>query len=69
MKYSLQLTAERHILLNVILGPKTIIVTGFWKTDEIVTLGLFHFIGQTNCYTHTLHIQCQYQAWLIGLLF
>ena len=20
-------------------------VTGFWKTDRIVTLGLFHFIG------------------------
>ena len=31
-------------------------VTGFWKTDQIVTLGLFHFIGQTNGYTRTLHI-------------
>ena len=32
-------------------------VTGFWKTDRIVTLGLFHFIGPANGYTHTLHIQ------------
>ena len=26
------------------------------KTDQIVTLGLFHFIGSANGYTHTLHI-------------
>ena len=31
-------------------------VTGFWKTDRIVTLGLFHFIGPANGNTHTLHI-------------
>ena len=31
-------------------------VTGFWKTDWIVTLGLFHFIGPANGYTCTLHI-------------
>ena len=33
-------------------------VTGFWKTDRIVTLGLFHFIGPANGYTGTctLHI-------------
>ena len=31
-------------------------VTGFWKTDRIVTLGLFHFIGPANGYTYTLHI-------------
>ena len=31
-------------------------VTGFWKTDQIIALGLFHFIGQTNGYTRTLHI-------------
>ena len=38
-------------------------VTGFWKTDQIVTLGLFHFIGPANGHTHpanghthTLHI-------------
>ena len=33
-----------------------IYVTGFWKTDQIVTLGQFHFIGPANGYTHTLHI-------------
>ena len=31
-------------------------MTGFWKTDQIVTLGLFHFIGPANGYTFTLHI-------------
>ena len=30
--------------------------TGFWKADQIVTLGLFHFIGPANGYTCTLHI-------------
>ena len=29
--------------------------TGFWNTDQIVTIGLFHFIGPTNGYTRTLH--------------
>ena len=33
-----------------------IYVTGFWKTDQIVTLDLFHFIGPANGHTHTLHI-------------
>ena len=33
-----------------------IYVTGFGKTDQNVTLGLFHFIGPTNGYTRTLHI-------------
>ena len=33
-----------------------IYVTGFWKTEQIVTLGLFHFIGPANGYTCTLHI-------------
>ena len=33
-----------------------IIVTVFWKTDQIVTLGLFHFIDPANGYTYTLHI-------------
>ena len=32
-------------------------VTRFWKTYQIVTLGLFHFIGPANDYTHTPHIQ------------
>ena len=31
-------------------------VTGFWNTDQIVTLGLFYFIGTANGYTCTLHI-------------
>ena len=31
-------------------------VTGLWKTDRIVTLSLFHFIGPANGYTYTLHI-------------
>ena len=26
------------------------------ETDQIVTLGLFHFIGPTNGYTHALHM-------------
>ena len=34
-----------------------ICVTWFWKTDRNVTLGLFHFIGPANAYTHTLHIR------------
>ena len=29
-------------------------VTGYWKTDQIVTLGLFHFIGPANSTTHAL---------------
>ena len=31
-------------------------VTGFWKTDQNITLDLFHFIGPANAYTHTLSI-------------
>ena len=31
-------------------------MTGFWKTDWIVTLRLFHFIGPSNGYICTLHI-------------
>ena len=31
-------------------------VTGFWKNDQIVTLGQFHFIGQTNGHIRTLRI-------------
>ena len=26
-------------------------VTGFWKMEQIVTLALYHFIGQANSYT------------------
>ena len=38
------------------IGNNSINVTGFWKTDRIVILGLFHFIGPANAYTCTLHI-------------
>ena len=31
-------------------------LTGFWRTDQIVTLGLFHFIGPADDYFCTLHI-------------
>ena len=27
--------------------------TGFWQTKQIVTLGLFHFTGPANGYTHS----------------
>ena len=33
-------------------------MTGYWKTDRIVTLGLFHFIGPADGYTHTLPMHC-----------
>ena len=29
-------------------------VAGFWKNEQIVTLGLFHFIGPDNSCTNTL---------------
>ena len=46
-------------------GPQTIFfrdrlvhtkkyVTGFWKTNQNVTLGQLHFLGPTNSHTHTL---------------
>ena len=31
-------------------------VSGFWKTNRIITLGLFYFIGPPNSYTCTLPI-------------
>ena len=34
-----------------------IYVIGFWKTDRIVTLGLFHVIGPAKGHTRTLHIR------------
>ena len=47
-----------HVLTYyvTILRDTTLHVTGFWKTDRNVTLDIFHFIGQTNGYTRTLHI-------------
>ena len=30
----------------------------YWKTDRIVTLGLFHFIGPADSYTYTLPAHC-----------
>ena len=32
------------------------IINWVLETDQIVTLGLFHFISPANGYTHTLHI-------------
>ena len=60
---------DTKISLDRLLGDLEVgCVTGIWKTDQIVTLGLFHFIGPANGYICTLHIatQCQYQAWLTG---
>ena len=34
------------VLTWFIFAGLVIYVTGFWKTNEIVTLGLFYFIGQ-----------------------
>ena len=33
-----------------------LIVTGFWKTDQIVTQMELHFIDQSITYTHALSI-------------
>ena len=41
---------------TIAISTVIVYVTGFWKTDQIVTLGLFHFIGPANGYTCTLHI-------------
>ena len=41
---------------QIVDGYSKLFVTGFWKTHQNVTLGLFHFIGPANAYTHTLHI-------------
>ena len=48
--------------------------TGFWKTNQIVILGLglFHFISPATSlliYIHITHSQCHYQALPTGLLF
>ena len=49
-------TCINKICIIYISTTKLIYVTGFWKTDQLVTLGPFHFIGPANGYTHTLHI-------------
>ena len=32
----------------------SLFVTGYWKTDHIVTLGQLQFIGPANSHTHAL---------------
>ena len=46
-----------HYAIMYNMNTLLIYVTGFWKTDWIATLGLFHYIGPANGYTCTLHIQ------------
>ena len=45
-----------HNAIVFLLCGTSVYVTGFWKTNQIITLGLFHFIGPNNGYTRTLHI-------------
>ena len=33
-------------------------VTGYWKTDQNITLGQLHFLGPANSHTHTLSMHC-----------
>ena len=33
-------------------------VTGFWKTDQNITIGQLHFLGPANSHTHTLSMHC-----------
>ena len=40
------------LLMNIVFLK--LYVTGFWKTDQNVTLDLLYFIGPANSYTHTL---------------
>ena len=42
-------------------------VIGYWKTDQIVTLGLFHSIGPPDSYTRTLSMHCCIDrlSWLV----
>ena len=55
-------TAERLNIFN-----KVTYVTGFWKTDQIGTLGLFRFNNPANNYT--LALSTRSQTYLTGLLF
>ena len=36
----------------------SVYVTGYWKTDHNVTLGLLYFIAPANSHTHTLPVHC-----------
>ena len=49
------------------LATLCVYVTGYWKSDQIVALGLFHFSGPPNCYTHTLpiHSAITRLGWLV----
>ena len=33
-------------------------MTGYWKTNRIITFGLFHFTGPADSYSHTLPMHC-----------
>ena len=56
VELSLLPEAEIILMITQLSTYKCTYLTGFWKTDRIVTLGLFHFIGPANGYTCTLHI-------------
>ena len=44
-----------------------ICVTGYCKTNRIATLGLFHYVGPADSYTHTLPVHCciDRPSWLV----
>ena len=44
-------------------------VAGFWKTDQIVMLGLSILLARLMAKLYTTHTQFHYQPWLTGLLF
>ena len=48
---------EEAIVVSHRASPIIYYVTGFWKTDQIVTLGLFHFIGAAIV-LNTTYTQC-----------
>ena len=50
-----------HQIISIIVNAIIVFVIGFWETDQIVTLGLFHFIGPTNGYIRTLHIHSAFE--------
>ena len=55
-----RLTEHNQFNDKVITGTRklrhTLYVTVFWKIDQIVALGLFHFIGPANGYTSYIQI-------------